>query len=139
MTDFIKRNPLTTAHIATEVIVLGGLLYYCIQVNKGLTKSVMALEKRLSACEKALHPTARQAPHQPPRQASPPQARPPAPRPQPQPQPPTRQQPRHALPVIYEDDDNDVEVEEEEVLMTDADLDNEIDEELGKLIDFAST
>lgn len=143
MTEFIRNNPLTTAHIATEVVVLGGLLYYSFQINKNLSKSVIALERRLATCERTLASVQQQqrpsSHHKPPvhrashhathrTQHHPPTTYPPS-RSQrsPSPSPPLT---RNIITTSYDGD---------YVKLSQAkQLDQEIEEELNKLVDFAS-
>lgn len=164
MTEFIKNNTFTTAHVATEVVCLAGLLYYTVQSNRQLNKTIQALESRLKNCENIIHQqnskinqmqsmdlklshpqkvsnqqAVKQRQQQPPRQQilqqqqqqsyqQPLQFNSPA--------------PKQRLPVIYEEhtptisqyDEDDAGVPE----ITEEELDNEINEELGKLVDFAT-
>lgn len=144
MTEFIRNNPLTTAHIATEVVLLGGLLYYSYQVNKNLTKAIMSMERRLALCERALASKPK-SPH--PSQPQPSQPHPPPPRrPQPprqnyeqhhhQPQPQLHQQQTQPPPQPF---NGYVKVNNPPPELDEESLDQVIEEELGKLVNFVSS
>jgi hypothetical protein len=153
MTEFIKNNTFTTAHVATEVVCLVGLLYYTIQSNRQLNKNAQSLEIRLKNCENMIQQQNAKInqlqQQQPMLQPSSYQKQQPKPKPNPvynQKTTPVYNQQYFSpgpnkLPVIYEeptptisqyDDDTGISgISEEE-------LDNEINEELGKLVDFAT-
>ena len=139
MADFIKKHPVATVHIIINIIVVGSLLYYVLYLKRALSQKITAVERRVHTLEKP--PIKAHYQHtipQQPRRASPKQ--PPArkqqvcvlgkctlsPPPAPSPPPPVM--------IVEEEEEEELDgVEERDV------IDQEIDEELGKLIDFASS